>query len=161
MRQRAVSFLAAAVLMASGLMAAGCSPGSPLGGSTASPSGQDPDLTSPPDPTVPYSGEVTQQISPGPGQPAPGDPPLEIKWYGKGRDSEQKRADADACYRFAWSQVDNDVRIDDDISSARNEAFSQNSRLTVHTQRVDSYYYERERNARFGACMRSKGYDVD
>ena len=40
-------------------------------------------------------------------------------------------------------------------------AFSQNSRLTVHTQRVDSYYYERERTARFEDCMRSKGYDVD
>lgn len=156
MRRRAVLFLAVSVLMVSG-----CSSGSPLGGASTSPSHQDSDLTSPPDPSVPYSGEVTRQISPGAAPPAPGDPPLDIKWYGNSPDSDQKQADADACYRFAWSQVDNDVRIDDDISSARNEAFSQNSRLTVHTQRVDSYYYERERNARFEDCMRSKGYDVD
>ena len=156
MTRRAVWFLVAAVVMLSA-----CASGSPPGGASGSLSGQDADLTSPPDPTVPYDGTEEPRL---PAEPVAGPPvhlQTEDKWTREGTSSDRRQLDTDACYRFAWAQVDNDIRIDDDISSARNEAFSQNSRLTVHNQRVDSYYYEKERNARFEDCMRSKGYDLE
>ncbi len=71
---------------------------------------------------------------------------------------ERKQADTEACYRFARAQVANDIRIDDDISSARGDNFSQFSRITGLNRRVDSFYYEQQRSARFESCMRSKGY---
>ena len=71
---------------------------------------------------------------------------------------ERKQADTEACYRFARAQVANDVRIDDDISSARGTNFSQFARISNLNQRVDSFYYEQQRRSRFESCMRSKGY---
>jgi len=75
-----------------------------------------------------------------------------------GLSSERKQADTEACYRFARAQVDKDIRIDDDIASARGDAFSQHSRLIDFNRRVDSFYYEKQRTVRFENCMRSKGY---
>ncbi len=72
--------------------------------------------------------------------------------------SERKQQDTEDCYRYAWAQVDNDIRIDDDIASARGVEFSQFSRLTGLNKRVDSYYYEQQRGSRLENCMRSKGY---
>ena len=71
---------------------------------------------------------------------------------------ERKQADTEACYRFARAQVANDIRIDNDISSARGDNFSQFSRITGLNRRVDSFFYEQQRSARFESCMRSKGY---
>lgn len=71
---------------------------------------------------------------------------------------ERKQADTEACYRFARAQVANDIRIDDDISSARGDNFSQFSRITELNRRVDNFYYEQQRSVRFESCMRSKGY---
>ena len=144
-----------------GLVMSGCSSGGPLSGPTAQPSDQGSDLAAPPDPGQPHSGALRLDVPPEPIEEAPSGPPAKRDWAKVGVTSDRRQADSEACYRFALAQVSNDIRIDDDISSARNEAFSQNSRLTVHTQRIDSYYYENERNARFEDCMRSKGYDLE
>lgn len=79
-------------------------------------------------------------------------------WQKTGVSEEEGLADSDACYRYANAQVANDVRIDRDIDAARgvqNSLFEQNGNLD---RRVDAYYYNNERVARFESCMRSRGY---
>ena len=71
----------------------------------------------------------------------------------------QKAAEIEACYQSAWAQVDNDVRIDDDIAAARDQLNSYQSRLGSLTRRVDSHYYSKQRSIRFEGCMQSKGYN--
>lgn len=102
------------------------------------------------------AGAETEPLFSTPGSARPGSEQRK-----EGNSSERRQADSEACYRFAWAQVDNDIRIDDDIASARGEAFSQFSRNTDLTKRVDSFYYEKQRSTRFESCMRSKGYDPD
>jgi hypothetical protein len=87
-----------------------------------------------------------------------GDQPLAAGWSKPGVSRAEKSADMEACYRSAWAQVDNDIRIDDDIAAARDQVGSYQSRLGDLTKRVDSHYYSRQRSTRFEGCMRSKGY---
>lgn len=93
------------------------------------------------------------------GAPVPAPKAASGDWRKSGVSREQRAADREACYRFAQAQVDNDIRIDDDISAARDDVSSYQDRFADLTRRVDGHYYSRQRSTRFEACMRSKGYD--
>ncbi len=79
-------------------------------------------------------------------------------WSKAGVTGEEKRADIEACYRFATAQIANDLRIDNDIGAARDQVNSYQNRFDNLTRQVDGHYYSKQRTAKFGTCMRSKGY---
>ncbi len=79
-------------------------------------------------------------------------------WSKAGVTGEEKRADIDACYRFATAQVARDIRIDSDIEAARDPYNSFDYRFGNLTRQVDGYYYSKQRINKFGECMRAKGY---
>lgn len=82
-------------------------------------------------------------------------------WSKPGVTGDQQLADTEACYNYAWAQVNNDIRIDDDIAAARVQLGSEFTRLSVVTQQADSYYYRKERIARLEDCMQAKGYSPE
>ena len=82
-------------------------------------------------------------------------------WNKPGVTSDQQLADTEACYNYAWAQVNNDIRIDDDIDAARGQLGSEFSRLSVVTRQADSYYYRKERIVRLEDCMQAKGYSPE
>ncbi len=75
--------------------------------------------------------------------------------------SDQQLADTEACYNYAWAQVKNDIRIDDDIAAARGQRGSEFARLDTVTRQADSYYYRKERIVRLENCMQAKGYSPE
>ena len=80
-------------------------------------------------------------------------------WSKPGVTGEEKRADIEACYRFSTAQIANDVRIDSDIGSARDQVNSSyHYRFDNLTRQVDGHYFSKQRINKFGSCMRSKGY---
>ncbi len=89
---------------------------------------------------------------------AAGRPTASGGWSKAGVTGEAKRADIDACYRFATAQIANDARIDSDIGAARGQVNSFQHRINNLNQQVDDHYYSRQRISKFGDCMRSKGY---
>ncbi|MGF1608995.1 MAG: hypothetical protein ACFCUQ_06340 [Kiloniellales bacterium] len=71
--------------------------------------------------------------------------------------SEQRTADIEACYRYAWSQVERDMRIDSDVATGD---FNDDSGLgfTQLTQRMNLFEYRNRRTTLINGCMESKGY---
>lgn len=84
----------------------------------------------------------------------------ESKWHKSGVTPERQRADTEACYNYSRAQVENDIRIDDDIFAARDDAFSFRSREQDLSRSADSFYYGRQRGLRFDECMKSRGYSL-
>lgn len=84
--------------------------------------------------------------------------PHSVGWTKPGVTKDQQLADTEACYNYAWAQVNNDIRIDDDIDAARIQPGSGLTRLRAVTQQADSYYYRKERIVRLEDCMKAKGY---
>jgi hypothetical protein len=82
-------------------------------------------------------------------------------WSKPGASRAQQLADTETCYNYAWAQVNNDIRIDDDIAAARGELGSASTRLTTVTRQADSYYYRKERIVRLESCMQAKGYSAE
>ncbi len=82
------------------------------------------------------------------------------QWHKSGVTPERQKADTEACYNYSQAQVDNDIRIDDDIYAARDDLFSFRSREQDLRRRADSFYYERQRGLRFEECMKSRGYSL-
>ena len=121
-----------------------------------------PPRTPAPPPDLSTVGEAAPAVSgtgPGKGRVAgSGDQPLAAGWHKPGVSRTQKAADIESCYHAAWAQVDNDIRIDDDIAAARDQVGSYQSRLGDLTGRVDSHYYSKQRTIRFEGCMQSRGY---
>jgi hypothetical protein len=72
------------------------------------------------------------------------------------RTPEQREADIEDCYNYAWSQVQHDVQVQDDRSGVVDSTV--NPGFTEFTQQLDDYGNEKRRGALFDNCMRSKGY---
>ena len=139
----AVSLLASAVLLA-----ACAAPSKPRSADTAPPDLSTlgaPVRAAPAGAAGPEAGQAERQ-------------PVSGGWSKPGASREQRAADREACYRFAKARVANDIRIDDDISAARDQPNSYQSRFGSLTRRVDGHYYSRQRGTRFEDCMQSKGY---
>jgi len=135
--------------LAMALLLIGCASES---GSTGAPT-LPPDLS-----TVGDAAPAPRPAGDGRGDGGSGDPPLASGWRKPGVSRTQKAADIEACYQAAWAQVDNDIRIDDDIAAARDHMHSYQSRLGDLSRRVDSHYYSKQRITRFEGCMQSRGY---
>lgn len=86
------------------------------------------------------------------------DRPHAVGWTKPGVTRDEQLADTEACYTFAWAQVDNDIRIDNDIAAARGQSASPYIPLNALTQQADTYYYRKERIVRLENCMQAKGY---
>lgn len=82
------------------------------------------------------------------------------KWHKSGITPERQQADIEACYTYSRAQVDKDIRIDEDINAARDDAFSLRSREPDLKRSADSFYYRRQLGLRFEECMKSRGYSL-
>jgi hypothetical protein len=69
---------------------------------------------------------------------------------------EQREADIEDCYNYAWSQVQHDVQVQDDRSGVVDSTV--NPGFTEFTQKLDNYGNEKRRGELFDNCMRTKGY---
>lgn len=78
-------------------------------------------------------------------------------WSKRNVTSEQHRADIEACYRYAWSQVERDMQIDSDVATGD---FNDDSGLgfTQLTRRMNLFDYRNRRTTLINSCMESKGY---
>ncbi|MCG8360258.1 MAG: hypothetical protein MI920_32230 [Kiloniellales bacterium] len=70
---------------------------------------------------------------------------------------EQHRADIEACYRYAWSQVEHDIRIESDVAAARDDA-DKGLGFTALTNRMNIYDHKKRRTVLINDCMEGKGY---
>ncbi len=71
--------------------------------------------------------------------------------------AEQHRADIEACYRYAWAQVQHDMRIEDDVAAAFDDP-DQGRGYTDLTRRMNLYDHKKRRTVLINDCMESKGY---
>ena len=83
--------------------------------------------------------------------------PFVSGWNKPGVSNEQHRSDIEACYRFAWSQVDHDLQIENDVAAAR---YDQDKGLgfTDLTRRMNLYDHKERRTELINDCMENKGY---
>ena len=83
--------------------------------------------------------------------------PFVSGWAKPGATPEQNRADIEACYRYAWSQVDHDLRIENDVAAARDDA-DKGLGFTMLTERMNLYDHKERRTELINDCMEAKGY---
>ena len=83
--------------------------------------------------------------------------PFVSGWSKPGSSADQHRADIEACYRYAWSQVEHDIRIESDVAAARDDA-DKGLGFTQLTQRMNLYDHKERRTELINDCMETKGY---
>lgn len=83
--------------------------------------------------------------------------PFVSGWAKPGSTPDQHRADIEACYRYAWSQVEHDIRIESDVAAARDDA-DKGLGFTQLTQRMNIYDHKERRTELINDCMETKGY---
>ncbi len=84
--------------------------------------------------------------------------PFQSGWSKPGATRDQHRADIESCYRYAFAQVDHDLRIDSDVAAARDDDDDQGLGLTMLNQRLNLYNLKNRRTALIRDCMEGKGY---
>lgn len=85
-------------------------------------------------------------------------PAFQSGWAKPGTSQEQHRADIESCYRFAFAQVDHDLKIDSDVDAAGFYADDQGLGLNALNQRLNLYNLKRRRTELINECMEGKGY---
>ncbi len=78
-------------------------------------------------------------------------------WTKSDISSEQHRADIEACYRYAWSQVQHDMRIENDVAAAFDDP-DKGIGYKDLTNRMNLYDHKKRRTVLINDCMESKGY---
>lgn len=73
--------------------------------------------------------------------------------------AEEHQADIEACYRYAFSQVEHDFRIDDDVAAARPGDSDNGLGFTALTNRMNLYDQRNRRTELINRCMEGKGYN--
>ncbi len=77
-------------------------------------------------------------------------------WRKPGAGEAQARADAEACYRYAWASTRHDQRISDDRDSAVDTLNT--TRFSALRQSVKGYDQKRRLRSLMEGCMGEKGY---
>lgn len=85
-------------------------------------------------------------------------PSFQSGWTKPGTSEEQHRADIESCYRYAFAQVDHDLKIDSDVAAARDDG-DKGLGFTLLTQRMNLYDLKRRRTELINDCMEGKGYN--
>ena len=85
-------------------------------------------------------------------------PSFQSGWIKPGTSEEQHRADIESCYRYAFAQVDHDLKIDSDVAAARDDG-DKGLGFTLLTQRMNLYDLKRRRTELINDCMEGKGYN--
>lgn len=85
-------------------------------------------------------------------------PAFQSGWTKPGTSQEQHRADIESCYRYAFAQVDHDLKIDSDVAAARDDD-DKGLGFTLLTQKLNLYDLKRRRSELINDCMESKGYN--
>ena len=88
------------------------------------------------------------------GQPLPA---FQSGWAKQGVSQEQHRADIESCYRYAFAQVDHDLKIDSDVAAARVDD-DRGLGFTMLTEKLNLYDLKRRRTELINDCMEDKGY---
>ncbi len=78
-------------------------------------------------------------------------------WTKSDVSAEQHRADIESCYRYAWSQVQHDIRIEDDVEAAFDDP-DKGIGYKALTKRMNIYDHKKRRTVLINDCMESKGY---
>ena len=78
-------------------------------------------------------------------------------WSKEGASSEQHRADIEACYRYAFSQVQHDMRIEDDVAAAFDDP-DKGLGYKKLTNSMNLYDHKKRRTSLINDCMETKGY---
>ena len=81
-------------------------------------------------------------------------------WQNPNVTPEQHQADIEGCYRYAWSQVERDMRVEQDMAAARSDG-DDGLGFTALTTRMNLYDHRKRRTALINDCMESKGYIRD
>lgn len=71
---------------------------------------------------------------------------------------EKRKSDTEACYSYAAASVRNEARLDHDRTAGRGSRNSQFARYSVLTNPMNNYYYQKQQQRLFEACMQQKGY---
>ncbi len=71
--------------------------------------------------------------------------------------AEQHRADIEACYRYAWAQVQHDIRIENDVDAAFDDP-DKGIGYKALTKRMNIYDHKKRRTVLINDCMEGKGY---
>lgn len=71
---------------------------------------------------------------------------------------KQHKADIEDCYRYAWAQVDHDLRIESDRSAASVDS-DFGTGFTDLTARMNLYEHRQRRTELIHDCMEGKGYE--
>jgi len=94
-------------------------------------------------------------ISPDTGEPVV--QPYSAGWVNPKKSAEQVQADIEGCYNYAWSQVEHDMRIEDDVAAARGDS-DQGLGFADLTRRMNLYEHKNRRTELINDCMEAKGY---
>ena len=78
-------------------------------------------------------------------------------WQNPDVTPEQHQADIEGCYRYAWSQVERDMRVEQDVGAARTDG-DDGLGFTALTTRMNLFDHRNRRTALINDCMESKGY---
>jgi hypothetical protein len=149
-----------------GLLALGACENQPLPGVNPTPAAAP--AVAPPPPAVgtSTSTDVTTTTTITTTTDAAGEPVVEVETEvdenaqpASAKTPEQREADIEDCYNYAWSQVQHDVQVQDDSSTVVDSTV--NPGFTAFTEELDDYGNEKRRGELFDNCMRSKGYSED
>ncbi len=78
-------------------------------------------------------------------------------WAKSDVSAEQHRADIESCYRYAWSQVQHDIRIESDVDAAFDDP-DKGIGYKALTRRMNIYDHKKRRTVLINDCMEAKGY---
>ena len=78
-------------------------------------------------------------------------------WQNPSVTPEQHQADIEGCYRYAWSQVERDMRVEQDVGAARSDG-DDGLGFTALTTRMNLYDHRNRRTELINDCMEGKGY---
>lgn len=129
----------------------------PAIGVTASPAAGSTDAGSPAAGTATRRSvdESAATIAPAAGQESL---PTLTGWIKAEATPEQHKADIEDCYRYAWAQVDHDIRIESDRSAAASDS-DFGVGFTDLTARMNVYEHRQRRTELINDCMEAKGYE--
>lgn len=78
-------------------------------------------------------------------------------WQNPDVTPEQHQADIEGCYRYAWSQVERDMRVEQDVGAARTDG-DDGLGFTALTTRMNLFDHRNRRTELINDCMEGKGY---
>ena len=78
-------------------------------------------------------------------------------WTNPTKTADQRQADYEACYAYARSQVEHDIRIENDVASAFDDP-DKGLGFIALTRRMNAFEHKQRRVNLVDNCLEKKGY---